>query len=386
MKIDVHVESPISTSARARQLSAMFDVPPAERARLDWRGDLPIDELDWTVGLIVGPSGSGKSVLLRELFGEMPELNWGAASVVDDFLPGIAMRDLAETCQAVGFNTVPAWLRPYDVLSTGERFRVEIARRLLETPKDRPIVMDEFSSVVDRQVAQIGAYAVQRYVRKYDRQFVAASCHYDIIDWLLPDWTFEPATMTFTRRFLQPGAASGQRPPLAVTLERVSGAAWRLFAPYHYLTAELNPAARCYVLFVGDRPASFAGLLHRPHAYSKTDVVGISRIVTLPDWQGLGLAFVLMDTLGAMERVRGKRLHNYPAHPAFVRSMARSNRWRLTKQPGTFAPRSGKTSSLGGGKFGARPNATFEYVGPEWPDRAQAVSILTGPPSLRAAA
>ena len=40
--------------------------------------------------------------------------------------------------------------------------------------------MDEFTSVVDRQVAQIGAHAIQKYVRKHGRQFVAVSCHYDI--------------------------------------------------------------------------------------------------------------------------------------------------------------------------------------------------------------
>jgi hypothetical protein len=75
------------------------------------------------------------------------------------------MDEIASTCQAVGFNTIPAWLRPYDVLSTGERFRVELARRMIEAPTDRPLLVDEFSSVVDRQVAKIGAHAVQKWVR-----------------------------------------------------------------------------------------------------------------------------------------------------------------------------------------------------------------------------
>ena len=87
---------------------------------------------------------------------------------------------------AVGFNTIPAWLRPYGVLSNGEKFRVDLARRLLEGGD--LIAVDEFTSVVDRQVAKIGSHAVQKWARGKGRQFVAATCHYDLEDWLQPDW------------------------------------------------------------------------------------------------------------------------------------------------------------------------------------------------------
>jgi len=166
--------------------------------------------------------------------------------VIDDFAKRFSIEAVTNACQAVGFNTIPAWMRPFRVLSNGERFRVELARRILELPD--PIVVDEFTSVVDRQVAQIGAHAVQKYLRKNKRQFAAISCHYDIVDWLQPDWMFEPATMTFARRSLR------QRPSVDVTISRVPYFAWSLFAPFHYLTSELHRAARCFCLFVGDRP------------------------------------------------------------------------------------------------------------------------------------
>src|SRR5262252_9264165 len=197
-RIDCVVESAISRSARARQLEAMFDVPAAEKCRLAWNGDVPFDVKPWHVGLIVGPSGCGKSTIARHLFDVPAAFDWRGKSVIDDFDKRFSIEDIARVCQAVGFNTIPAWLRPYGVLSTGERFRVSIARALLELPD--PIVIDEFTSVVDRQVAQIGAHAVQKYVRSNQRQFVAVSCHYDIVDWLQPDWIFEPATMQYTAR------------------------------------------------------------------------------------------------------------------------------------------------------------------------------------------
>src|ERR1041385_3871841 len=159
MRIDLIVESEVSPSSRVAQLEAMFDVPPAAKSRMEWHGDLPIEQEPWNVGLIVGPSGCGKSTISKQLFGEAYEtpIEWSRGSVIDDFDKRFGIGDVTNACQAVGFNTIPAWMRPYAVLSNGEKFRVELARRILELPD--PIVVDEFTSVVDRQVAQIGAHA-----------------------------------------------------------------------------------------------------------------------------------------------------------------------------------------------------------------------------------
>ena len=70
--------------------------------------------------------------------------------------------------------------------------RVDLARALLE--KDF-VCFDEFTSVVDRQVAQTSCLAVSKAVRKLNKKFVAVSCHYDILEWLQPDWVFDANTM-----------------------------------------------------------------------------------------------------------------------------------------------------------------------------------------------
>jgi GNAT superfamily N-acetyltransferase len=291
---------------------------------------------------------------------------------LDDFASTHSVEEIAEICSAVGFNTIPAWLRPYAVLSTGERFRVGIARALLESPD--PIIVDEFSSVVDRQVAQITSAAVSKYVRKHGRRFVAVSCHYDIVEWLNPDWVLEPETMTFSWRSLR------RRPQLDGEIVKVDHEAWRLFAPYHYLSAELASAAQCYLLLVAGQSAAFAGLLYRPVSIHKrgafAPIWGVSRVVTLPDYQGLGLAFVLTDALGAAFAALGARFRNYPAHPSYVRSLARSPSWRLVKRPGLIR-RNGPRSTTG--RMGGRPNAVFEFVGPAMADADQARALLAIP-------
>ena len=362
--VDVSVSTDVSRSGRARQLEAMFDVPSAPHQQQRWQLDAPLHERDWNVGLIVGPSGAGKSTILRAMFGNERKLRWDKRSVIDSFSDAHSMREIAAACQAVGFNTIPAWLRPYDVLSNGERFRVHMARLLLEAAAGSTIVVDEFTSVVDRQVAQIGAHAVAKHVRRNDLRFVAATCHFDVIDWLQPDWIIEPALRTFTWRSVQP------RPRLDVEIAAVDYSAWKLFAPFHYLTSELNKAARCFVLFVDGHPAAFAGVLHRPHAKTR-NIKGVSRLVTLPDWQGLGLAFVLVEQLGAAYRAAGQRLRTYPAHPALINGFDRSRLWELKQRPGfASSNRRGVTHGpnaqlMSQWRAGSRPCAVFEYVGDE---------------------
>ena len=372
--IDLIVESKVTRSSRVQQLEAMFDVPAIEVSHLEWHGVLPIEEAEWGIGLIVGPSGCGKSSVAREVFGAEKTFKWSEKnSCIDDFDKSATMKDIAEACMSVGFNTIPAWMRTHHVLSNGERFRVDLARRIVE---QKGIVMvDEFTSVVDRQVAKIGSHAIQKWARKNGRQFVAVTCHYDLIDWLQPDWIFEPATMTFTRRLVQ------RRPAIDVEIARVSHSYWQLFAPYHYLTKELHRAAQCYCLFVDGSPCAFGGMLHRPHPKVK-DIKGLSRLVTLPDWQGLGFAMVLSDALGAAYKACGYRMHTYPAHPSLIRSYDNSSKWAMQKRPGVFSPAQGKTSTLTDdndkNRIGGRPCAVFEYAGEAMSDRTYAMNFLNG--------
>ena len=235
-QLDVEVATDLKQTRASSSSPACSTFRRATSSLQRWQAELPLDERDWRVGLIVGPSGSGKSTIARQLFGEAATLEWTAGSVCDDFAVDYSIEQIAEICQAVGFNTIPSWMKPYGVLSTGEKFRVELARHLLEGGAD--IMVDEFTSVVDRQVAHIGCQAVQKYVRKHERRFVAVTCHYDVIDWLQPDWTLEPATMTFQWRSLQ------RRPELNVEIARAPYESWKLFAPFHYLTAECIAARR----------------------------------------------------------------------------------------------------------------------------------------------
>ena len=90
--------------------------------------------MDWRIGLIVGPSGSGKSTIARRLFGDRLYENapWPEDRAVVDCLGDRPIKEIIGLLTAVGFSSPPNWVKPYRVLSNGERFRCDLARALLE--------------------------------------------------------------------------------------------------------------------------------------------------------------------------------------------------------------------------------------------------------------
>ena len=171
--------------------------------------DLTLDEQPWQIGLVVGPSGSGKSALAREAFPDafVGSYDWPAdRAVVDGFPAELSIKDVTAALSSVGFGARPAWLRPFGCLSNGEQFRATLARALVE-PRPR-VVIDEFTSVVDRTVAQVGSAAVAKAVRGRPGpptirggDLSAA----DVKEWLCPDWVVEIPAETYTWRLLQQG-------------------------------------------------------------------------------------------------------------------------------------------------------------------------------------
>lgn len=198
---DIVRSSPVAKSFRVERVGADFDFRKDTIAeRFSGVVELPDD---WRIGLIVGPSGTGKTTIARELFGAdvCASFDWKADSVIDDMPKGVSVQDIERTFYAVGFGSVPSWLKPFRVLSNGEKMRVELARALLS---DAPVVcFDEFTSVVDRRVAETACIAVAKAVRRTGRRFVAVSCHRDVAEWLAPDWAFDTETM---RNFRLPAA------------------------------------------------------------------------------------------------------------------------------------------------------------------------------------
>ena len=156
------------------------------------------------MSVIVGSSGTGKSTIAKECFGDyyIKGYDYNAKAVIDDMPKDKSVKDVEKTFTSVGFASPPSWLKPYSVLSNGEKMRVDLARSILE--EREIVVFDEFTSVVNREVAKTSSYAISKAVRKQNKKFVAVACHRDIIEWLEPDWIYD----TDEKRFFTVGESS----------------------------------------------------------------------------------------------------------------------------------------------------------------------------------
>jgi len=354
--VDVKVSCPVFNSFRVQQIAGMFDVPIAERAVERFNVDVPELGDDWRIGLIVGPSGSGKSTVAEKMFGDRlyRGAEWSRERAVVDGLGDRPIKEITGLFTSVGFGSPPSWIKPYHVLSGGERFRCDLARALGSAKKGQVVAFDEFTSVVDRNVAKIGSAAVARGIRRgrIGCRFVAVTCHYDVAEWLEPDWVIDMATSSFKRRCLR-------RPRIEIELFRCERKAWAMFARHHYLSGSLPRAVRCFIATYDGAAVAFcatASLIGRKNRWR------ISRLVTLPDYQGVGIGMNVVEAVADLHLAQRHRLNVTASHPSVIAHCRRSPRWRAVNFKKTGSA-SAKEFIKGYRGSAGRAVVSFEYLG-----------------------
>jgi ABC-type ATPase with predicted acetyltransferase domain len=153
-------------SFRAQSVIGSFTLQDVKMEK-QFAGAIPIEGEKWQIGIIVGRSGTGKTSIAKQLFPKeyIHGFEYKSNTVLDDF---------------------------------PENMRVDIARALCL--KQELVVFDEFTSVVDREIAKVSAFAIAKAVRHTGKRFIAVTCHYDVVDWLEPDWVFCTDDMSFSKK------------------------------------------------------------------------------------------------------------------------------------------------------------------------------------------
>lgn len=327
-KIEVHNHVDDFNSYRAARVKSLFNAENGCNFDLEATMDL---SGDWQIGVVVGPSGSGKTSIGKVIFGndKIHDYRKGWAHdkpIVDEIAPDGDFNEVTGALANVGLGDVPAWLRPFHVLSNGEQFRAGLARIICEKPKE--VVVDEFTSVVDRQIAKIGSQAFQKAWRRTNPKgkVVLLTPHYDILNWVQPDWVFDTATKRFER------GNPRQRPKIRLEIFKTNSSYWKFFKPHYYLDLPMPPAAEYFVGTVDGELACHVAVapMFTANAYRAT------RLVTMPEWQGAGVGFRFLEWVCEYHLDGNGRCNKrYPtffhtSHPQLCMALRRGKRWIQT--------------------------------------------------------
>jgi ABC-type lipoprotein export system ATPase subunit len=346
---------------RVASVMGTYDLQ-SNRVQEHFVGDINLPET-WQVGLIVGNSGTGKTTIAKELFPDayITNFEYTHECLLDDMPETASVNEICKALTSVGFASTPSWLKPYAVLSNGEKMRCDLARAMLMPQK--LFVFDEFTSVVDRNVAKIGSFAMQKAIRKTDKQLIAVTCHFDVEDWLLPDWVFDTNSMTF--RLCEGQKKNRPTCRLDIYETKAKDYYWNMFKKYHYLSHSHNNAARVFVATLNGDLCAFTSMLSFPHPKKRGYWRG-HRTVVLPDYQGLGLGLKLNNYVCQMLVNEGKGVITTTSNPARIASLKKSPLWVATRfGRASVGGDTGKIQNkhVKGSTSGARITASFEYIG-----------------------
>lgn len=153
--------------------------------------DLDIRASD--VVYITGQSGSGKSLLLRDLAQKMRDAGLRIADLNEIVLEekpvvellGRTTSDALELLSRAGISDAWIYIRKPSELSDGQRYRLKLAM-VLASGADVWIA-DEFGAVLDRTTAKVVAYNMAKVARREGKTFMVATTHSDMIEELAPD-------------------------------------------------------------------------------------------------------------------------------------------------------------------------------------------------------
>tara|TARA_R110000868_G_scaffold72040_1_gene210238 strand:- start:267 stop:1388 length:1122 start_codon:yes stop_codon:yes gene_type:complete len=282
----------------------------------------------WNIGLIYGASGSGKTTLAKHLFGnDIFDCSLDEnKSIIDQLPQEFTYEDCANILNGIGLNSVPCWIRPIKTLSNGQRARAEAAYLMC---KQDFICIDEWTSVVDRTVAKAMSVCLQKFAKKHNKQIILLSCHYDILEWVNPDWLIDCNKQNFELPKSEDFFFS-EREKLEFTIKEVGRETWKYFSKYHYLSERL-PGGKIYLygIFYGNDQIGFQCFAnYTPHKKGTKIIYHSNRTVIHPDYNGLGLGIKLINETSSLlqQKIDCKIMAKFSAIPVF-KAMKKQKQW-----------------------------------------------------------
>ncbi len=228
--------------------------------------------------LLCGPSGSGKSSALEEIARHcrggcsVGRVTFPAdAAIVDRVAPWASLGDALSILTTCGLGEAGLWVRPFDTLSEGEKFRARLARAVALHVRDGstpgPLMCDEFCASLHRRAAKAISFGLHKLVARRGLTIVLACSHEDVLDDLRPQtvvWFRGRGRCEVERREV------GRRGPVSfrrrLRIEPGCKRDYETFAAMHYrATDELGFVDKVFVLRDGAQ-GELLGIVVYSHA------------------------------------------------------------------------------------------------------------------------
>jgi len=269
------------------------------------------------VVLVTGESGSGKSVLLKALENDIKQEMDISTINIADIKPeygkplietvGETLHEGLELLSKVGLNDAFLFLRSYEQLSDGQKYRYKIAK-LVES-KAQFWIMDEFAATLDRDTAKIVAYNLQKLARQQGKAVLAATTHTDLLEDLHPSVHIHKRfgkEITVKYYPNEPAKECSLIKEMQITEGTFDD--WRRLAGFHYRSHKIAGPRKIFCLKRGDElcgviaycyppPACFGRRLVLPKMSMKElneKLSIISRVVVHPKYRTIGLGVKLV--------------------------------------------------------------------------------------------
>lgn len=267
---------------------------------------------------ITGPSGSGKSALLKALEKLLKPNTFNVSNVtVDPKKPlidtvGWTVEEGLELLSRVGLNDAFLFVRRYDQLSDGQRYRYRIAK-LIES-KRQYWFLDEFCATLDRDTAKVVAFNLQKVARQEGKAAFVATTHEDLLEDLQPSIVVRKGlgdrVEVIYRKYDTNVQCSLVKEMYVVEGTRKD---YEELAPFHYRGSSLAALQKIFALKRGMETAGVivyrypgANCFGRRQAFGRTlslkevneNLSLISRVIVHPKYRTIGLgARLVRDTL-----------------------------------------------------------------------------------------
>jgi len=311
--MNITLTSKIQNDKYTNYVYDTFDIQNREETSVSIPMNLDgLNSFDWNIGVIYGGSGCGKSTILNTL-GGVKEIEFDKDKALISNFDWLAPEQASRVLTSIGLSSVPTWLRPFHLLSNGEQYRASLAYTIAKANDGDIILIDEYTSVVDRDVAKAMSFALQKYIRRENKKIILASCHFDIMEWVMPDWIYTPLKGGGLERpdYLRLG-----RPEISLQVSRVEPQTFDFFKKHHYLTESVNRTYTFLLFEWNNKPIAINVIGRHLGKNGGFKVFRESRIVVHPDYQGMGIGSKISEFCGGILKSIGGKFYTKTINPA----------------------------------------------------------------------